>query len=359
MFRFAPHPQPPLPVTDDHGDEIDLTPPTDDPYALSAGVGRDAPNRRDDVLRVETVLSRLGRFDATPTGGPTGYPGMRLVESLTGLQKDHGLTVDGRALPGGETLGAMRTEDVVLGGTARQPVFRTGEASATQHPFRQQAQSLGTASKIKAMSNAPSLLHLTAAEWPQPESSEVKQQRARENEPGGTDNIARQELMDVVLALADGMNIRKEAVQRAGPEILGTLIEIEKLPYLTTDEERDHVLKMIDQWDHREFGNLAHQLKKAANYQVGQPNPLPASMSEEQLRAAIETRKRELLLLGLLGAGTSFFPGAGALAKLSASLAAANAIAGYAGDTPYHRELDRRKAGHVGPMGSQRPSKRR
>ncbi len=399
MLPFAARPRllPPVGEDDDAREKPDSAPLLGDPYGLSAGVGRNAPNRRADVMRVEGLLSKTGRLDTTPTGGPTGYPGMRLVESLTGLQKDHGLTVDGRALPGGETMGALRTEDVALGGQAkpavRPAVYRPGQSSATQHPFRQQAQSPGTVSTGKALVNVPSLLHLAAAEWPQPEPPEIKQERreqlARENEPGRIDKIVQPELQqrrddalairdlkrlideragkpesepkdetDVVFALADGLNIRKEAVQRAGPEILGTLIEIAKLPYLTTDQERDHVFKMIDQWDHREFGNLAHQLKKAANHQVGQPNPLPASMNEEQLRAAIETRKRELLLLGLLSAGTGIIPGVGTLTKILAPAGIAGAIAGYAGNTPYQRELDRRKAGHVGPEGIERPSKR-
>ncbi len=45
----------------------------DDPLGIKGPVGPFGPNRRADVGKVETFLSRTGNFDLSPTDGPTGY----------------------------------------------------------------------------------------------------------------------------------------------------------------------------------------------------------------------------------------------------------------------------------------------
>ena len=45
-------------------------------FALSAPVGPDpAPNRREDVLKVQTLLGQAGHYDIKRTYGPTGWWG--------------------------------------------------------------------------------------------------------------------------------------------------------------------------------------------------------------------------------------------------------------------------------------------
>ncbi len=74
------------------------------PLAIKGPVGPIAPNRRADVGKVETFLSRSGNFDLEPTDGPTGYYGMRLEDAINGFQKANGLKVDGLLNPFGETI---------------------------------------------------------------------------------------------------------------------------------------------------------------------------------------------------------------------------------------------------------------
>lgn len=46
-------------------------------FALGAPVGPDQPNRREDVIKVETILGNTGHHDLTTTAGPLGYWGER------------------------------------------------------------------------------------------------------------------------------------------------------------------------------------------------------------------------------------------------------------------------------------------
>ncbi|MBM3567790.1 MAG: peptidoglycan-binding protein, partial [Alphaproteobacteria bacterium] len=76
-------------------------------YRGSVGTGGD--NRPNDVLKAETTLGYAGHYgDLERLDGPTGYAGSGLVEGIRGYQKAHGLTVDGRMDPGGETVTRLR-----------------------------------------------------------------------------------------------------------------------------------------------------------------------------------------------------------------------------------------------------------
>lgn len=80
------------------------------PFSLSAPVGLQGPNKRDDVAKVESHLGRAGYMDLKPTNGPTGYPGQRLVQGIKRYQKDKGLKVDGYLNPTGSTLTSLRAD---------------------------------------------------------------------------------------------------------------------------------------------------------------------------------------------------------------------------------------------------------
>jgi peptidoglycan hydrolase-like protein with peptidoglycan-binding domain len=70
---------------------------------LGKGVGRNQPNERADVARLEVALARAGYHDINSTGGPTGYWGPPQEEALRRFQKDAGVTSDGFLEPGQET----------------------------------------------------------------------------------------------------------------------------------------------------------------------------------------------------------------------------------------------------------------
>lgn len=77
-------------------------------FDLNDSVGANRANQRGDVFKVQSLLHREGHLDAEATGGPTGYWGIRDDTAMKGLQKEGGLTVDGWAGPGGETMGYFR-----------------------------------------------------------------------------------------------------------------------------------------------------------------------------------------------------------------------------------------------------------
>ncbi len=272
MLPFAARPRVLPPV----GEGDDTSPPAaDDPYALSAGVGRDAPNRRDDVLRVETVLSRLGRFDATPTGGPTGYPGMRLVESLTGLQKDHGLTVDGRALPGGETLGAMRTEDVALGGQvkpAAQPADYRPEVSAPiVQPVTLLTRSPGAVAAGKASGHTRGGLHLAAAEWPQP--GDLDPAFRRTDVWRGFSNRE----------MAERMGLDPDLVEAAGLPAIRAMQGVANYRSLN-DRDQEKVMAAVNKLGKEGHGRLAFDMRGAAASTEPLPDQHMWGIPTEELR---------------------------------------------------------------------------
>ena len=85
-------------------------PPPVPGFDIAGGVGRGTRNARADVARLETLLHRAGHYDVSGTGGPTGYFGPPQEDAIRAYQKARGLTVDGLALPNGETLAALARE---------------------------------------------------------------------------------------------------------------------------------------------------------------------------------------------------------------------------------------------------------
>ncbi|MBI4969224.1 MAG: hypothetical protein HZC25_14000 [Rhodospirillales bacterium] len=76
-------------------------------FTLFEPVGMEGRNRRDDTIKVESLLGNAGYFDLDRTDGPTGYWGSRADQGLREFQTDHGLDVDGLILPKGPTLKAL------------------------------------------------------------------------------------------------------------------------------------------------------------------------------------------------------------------------------------------------------------
>ncbi|MDK9722299.1 MAG: peptidoglycan-binding protein [Rhodospirillales bacterium] len=77
-------------------------------FSLSAPVGRDsAPNRKQDVAKVETLLGQTGHYDIQRLQGPTGFWGMVGDKAVKDFQKQNGLKVDGLLNPGGPTISAL------------------------------------------------------------------------------------------------------------------------------------------------------------------------------------------------------------------------------------------------------------
>lgn len=81
----------------------------DRPFDLSAPVGQGRENRPQDVARVQGVMERLGLFRAGPANPPGRFT-RPLGEALTDYQKGRGLTPDGWAGPGGETIASAARE---------------------------------------------------------------------------------------------------------------------------------------------------------------------------------------------------------------------------------------------------------
>ncbi|MBF0356487.1 MAG: peptidoglycan-binding protein [Alphaproteobacteria bacterium] len=80
-------------------------------FSLGSPVGpHPAPNRRPDVLRVETLLGRAGDYDIGRTDGPTGWWGSRAEGAVRTYQKRKGLKVDGLLNPGGPTIASLEGE---------------------------------------------------------------------------------------------------------------------------------------------------------------------------------------------------------------------------------------------------------
>jgi len=73
-------------------------------FDLNDTVGANRANQRGDVFRLQALMHREGASNATATGGPTGYWGGSDDLALRDFQKQNGLTVDGWAGPGGETM---------------------------------------------------------------------------------------------------------------------------------------------------------------------------------------------------------------------------------------------------------------
>ncbi|MBC7951818.1 MAG: hypothetical protein H7Z12_08395 [Rhodospirillaceae bacterium] len=82
--------------------------PDDSFFTLGAPVGPDQPNRREDVIKVETVLGNTGHHDILRSDGPIGYWGERQENAVKSWQEQNGLKVDGLLKPGGPTITSMK-----------------------------------------------------------------------------------------------------------------------------------------------------------------------------------------------------------------------------------------------------------
>ncbi|MGE4281379.1 MAG: peptidoglycan-binding protein [Magnetospirillum sp.] len=80
----------------------------DDFFTLGAPVGPDQSNRREDVIRVETILGNTGHHDLSRTDGPVGYWGQRQEQAVKDWQSQNGLKVDGLLKPGGPTITSLK-----------------------------------------------------------------------------------------------------------------------------------------------------------------------------------------------------------------------------------------------------------
>jgi len=95
---------------DPQGSDFDFGPnvfQNRDWFTLFEPVGFEGRNRRDDTIKVESLLGNAGYFDLDRTEGPTGYWGLRADQGLREFQTDHGLEADGLVLPSGPTLKAL------------------------------------------------------------------------------------------------------------------------------------------------------------------------------------------------------------------------------------------------------------
>ena len=74
---------------------------------LRRPVGLGRSNDRDDIRTLKTMLHRIGRLPE-PEESFSGDFDTPLEKAVTGFQRDNGLDVDGRLVPGGETERALR-----------------------------------------------------------------------------------------------------------------------------------------------------------------------------------------------------------------------------------------------------------
>ncbi len=83
-------------------------PESPDWFALSADVGRNRPNLREDTFRVESLLANDGDADLRGGDGPAGRWNLGLDAAIRRFQKRNALKVDGWLRPGGPTIEALR-----------------------------------------------------------------------------------------------------------------------------------------------------------------------------------------------------------------------------------------------------------
>ncbi|MBI3507522.1 MAG: hypothetical protein HY059_22015, partial [Proteobacteria bacterium] len=83
-------------------------PEESDWFDLSADVGRNRPNRRDDLFKIESLLANDGDAELRAGDGPSGSWSSVLDGAIKRFQKRSGLKADGWLKPGGPTLEALR-----------------------------------------------------------------------------------------------------------------------------------------------------------------------------------------------------------------------------------------------------------
>jgi peptidoglycan hydrolase-like protein with peptidoglycan-binding domain len=75
---------------------------------LRAGVGDKEPNGRVDVAKVEALLEAAGACDLKRLKGPTGHFATGKSDAIRDFQRAKGLEADGRVLPNGPTIKALK-----------------------------------------------------------------------------------------------------------------------------------------------------------------------------------------------------------------------------------------------------------
>ena len=80
----------------------------DDFFSLGAPVGPGQPNRREDVIKVETILGNTGHHDLAKTDGQLGWWGDRQEKAVKAWQGGNGLKVDGLLKPNGPTITSLK-----------------------------------------------------------------------------------------------------------------------------------------------------------------------------------------------------------------------------------------------------------
>lgn len=106
-------------------------------FSLSDSLGDDRPNRRNDAIKVETILGNTGYIDLSKTDGPLGYWGDRQDKAVRKWQDDNGLEVDGVLKPGGPTISSMKKATGSLLGGFTAP---TADEVDQHHAQRQQGE---------------------------------------------------------------------------------------------------------------------------------------------------------------------------------------------------------------------------
>lgn len=117
---------------------------------LESPVGPAGVNRRQDVIKVQSLLSETGHLDLERTNGPTGWYGADLRQAIEGFQRDHGLTPDGLLNPKGSTI---RSLDGLIGERLRDRPVPTPDQVDAHH----EAAAAGGASLLRPEAQPPVL----------------------------------------------------------------------------------------------------------------------------------------------------------------------------------------------------------
>ena len=88
-----------------------------DYFTLGSAVGPDQPNRREDVIKVETILGATGDYDIERFQGPLGHFGQPQANAVRSWQERNGYKSDATLFRDGPTItGLKRQAGGVLGG---------------------------------------------------------------------------------------------------------------------------------------------------------------------------------------------------------------------------------------------------
>jgi hypothetical protein len=118
---------------------------------LKQPVGRDAPNRPDDVTRLQRALSETGDYTFTAPRERSGVMSPNLETALTRYQSRTGLKPDGYAAPGGPTIQRVNGEaaefsELALSKSASQERNMSGrdsrEADASAQAYQYDAEKI-------------------------------------------------------------------------------------------------------------------------------------------------------------------------------------------------------------------------